>query len=204
VAALAAFAKDHGILLIADEIQTGFGRTGRMFACEHYGLVPDLIVTAKSLAGGLPLAAVTGRADILDAPQVGGLGGTYGGNPVSCAAALAVLDAMDQEDIVTRGARMGELLRRRFTGWASADRRIGDVRGLGAMMALELVSDPVTRRPDKDRTGRVLAHALKRGLVLLSAGTYGNVIRVLVPLTIPDPVLDEGLAVMQQALEAAE
>jgi 4-aminobutyrate aminotransferase-like enzyme len=111
---------------------------------------------------------------------------------------------MDQEDIVTRGARMGELLRRRFTGWASADRRIGDVRGLGAMMALELVSDPVTRRPDKDRTGRVLAHALKRGLVLLSAGTYGNVIRVLVPLTIPDPVLDEGLAVMQQALEAAE
>jgi 4-aminobutyrate aminotransferase / (S)-3-amino-2-methylpropionate transaminase / 5-aminovalerate transaminase len=202
ITALAAFAKKHGILLIADEIQTGFGRTGTMFACEHYGLVPDLIITAKSLAGGLPLAAVTGRADVLNAPQVGGLGGTYGGNPVACAAALAVLDAMEQENIVARGVRVGQVLRERFTRWARADPRIGDVRGLGAMMALELVSDPVAKTPDKERTGRVLTEALKRGLILLSAGTYGNVVRVLVPLTIDEAVLEEGLAVLEQALGA--
>ena len=200
VATLAAFAKKHGIVLIADEIQTGFGRTGTMFACEHYGLVPDLIVTAKSLAGGLPLAAVTGRADILNAPQVGGLGGTYGGNPLACAAALGVLDAMKEENIVAHGARVGKILRDRFLRWAAADPRIGDVRGLGAMMALELVKDPVLKTPDKERTGRVLSEALKRGLVLLSAGTYGNVVRVLVPLTIDDAVLEEGLAVMELAL----
>jgi 4-aminobutyrate aminotransferase / (S)-3-amino-2-methylpropionate transaminase / 5-aminovalerate transaminase len=202
VAGLAAFAKKHGIVLIADEIQTGFGRTGTMFACEHYGLVPDLIVTAKSLAGGLPLAAVTGRADILNAPQVGGLGGTYGGNPLACAAALGVLDAMKEEDIVARGARVGNKLRERFLRWAAADQGIGDVRGLGAMMALELVKDPASKTPDKERTGRVLAEALKRGLILLSAGTYGNVVRVLVPLTIEDSVLEEGLAVMELALGA--
>ena len=161
VATLAAFAKEHGIVLIADEIQTGFGRTGKLFACEHYELEPDLIVTAKSLAGGLPLAAVTGRAEILNAPQVGGLGGTYGGNPVACAAALAVLDAMENEDIVARGARLGAVLRERFSRWAAADSRIGDVRGLGAMMAIELVKDSAARTPDKDRTGRVLAEALK-------------------------------------------
>lgn len=203
IATLAAFAKEHGIVLIADEIQTGFGRTGRMFASEHYDLVPDLIVTAKSLAGGLPLAAVTGRAEILNAPQVGGLGGTYGGNPVACAAALAVLDAIKEEDIVARGARVGAVIRERFLRWAAADPRIGDVRGLGAMMAIELVSDSTARTPDKDRTSRVLAEALKRGLILLSAGTYGNVVRVLVPLTIDDAVLEEGLAVMEQALGAA-
>jgi 4-aminobutyrate aminotransferase/(S)-3-amino-2-methylpropionate transaminase len=203
VETLAAFAKEHGILLIADEIQTGFGRTGTMFACEHYGLVPDLIITAKSLAGGLPLAAVTGRADILNAPQVGGLGGTYGGNPLACAAALGVLEAMSREEIVAHGARVGTTLRERFLRWAAADRGIGDVRGLGAMMALELVKDPVLKTPDKERTGRVLAEALKRGLILLSAGTYGNVVRVLVPLTIDDAVLEEGLAVMEQALGAA-
>ena len=202
VAALAGFAKEHGILLIADEIQTGFGRTGTLFACEHYDLVPDLIVTAKSLAGGLPLAAVTGRAEILNAPQVGGLGGTYGGNPVACAAALAVLDIMERENIVSRGARVGDTLRERFTSWAARDSRIGDVRGLGAMMAIELVRDPITKAPDKDRTGKVLSEALARGLILLSAGTYGNVVRVLVPLTIEEAVLDEGLAVMEQALEA--
>jgi 4-aminobutyrate aminotransferase/(S)-3-amino-2-methylpropionate transaminase len=202
VATLAAFAKQHGILFIADEIQTGFGRTGKMFACEHYDLVPDLIVTAKSLAGGLPLAAVTGRAEILDAPQVGGLGGTYGGNPLACAAALAVLDAMETENIAERGARVGAILRERFTRWAAADKGIGDVRGLGAMMAMELVSDPVTQAPDKDRTTRILGEALKRGLILLSAGTFGNVVRVLVPLTIDEAVLEEGLGVMEQALRA--
>ena len=200
VTTLAAFAREHGIILIADEIQTGFGRTGTMFACKQYGLVPDLIVTAKSLAGGLPLAAVTGRADILDAPQVGGLGGTYGGNPLACAAALGVLDAMEEEKIVARGARVGKILRERFRRWAAADPRIGDVRGLGAMLALELVKDPVLKTPDKERSGRVLGEALTRGLILLSAGTYGNVVRVLVPLTIDDAVLEEGLAVMELVL----
>jgi 4-aminobutyrate aminotransferase-like enzyme len=202
VATLAAFAKKHGILLIADEIQTGFGRTGKMFASEHFELVPDLIVTAKSLAGGLPLAAVTGRADVLNAPQVGGLGGTYGGNPVACAAALAVIDAMEQENLAARGSRIGQILRERFTRWASVDKGIGDVRGLGAMMALELVTDPVAKTPDRERTARVLGDALRRGLLLLSAGTYGNVVRVLLPLTIEDAVLEEGLAVMELALGA--
>lgn len=202
VDALAGFARDHGILLIADEIQTGFGRTGKLFASEHYRLVPDIIVTAKSLAGGLPLAAVTGRADVLDAPQVGGLGGTYGGNPVACAAALAVLDAMETEEIPLRAARMGERIRARFCQWAAQHRCIGDVRGLGAMMALELVVDRATKIPDKALTQRLLAAALQRGLVLLSAGTYGNVIRVLAPLTTPDEIVQEGLDVMEQALEA--
>jgi 4-aminobutyrate aminotransferase/(S)-3-amino-2-methylpropionate transaminase len=203
VHALAEFAREHGILLIVDEIQTGFGRTGTLFASEQYDLVPDLIVTAKSLGGGLPLAAVTGRADILDAPQVGGLGGTYGGNPLACAAALAVLDAMREENVVERGARVGQRLQERFNRWSAGDLGIGDVRGLGAMMAVELVTDRASRSPDKERTGRILSEALKRGLILLSAGTYGNVVRILVPLTVEDAVLEEGLAVMEQALRAS-
>jgi 4-aminobutyrate aminotransferase / (S)-3-amino-2-methylpropionate transaminase / 5-aminovalerate transaminase len=202
VAALAAFARDHGILFIADEIQTGFGRTGKMFASEHYGLVPDLITTAKSLAGGLPLAAVTGRADVLEAPQVGGLGGTYGGNPLACAAALAVLDAMEAEGIPDRAARMGEQIRARFCQWATGHSCIGDVRGLGAMVGMELVTDRATREPNKALTGRLITAALERGVILLSAGTYGNVIRVLAPLTTPDPILTEGLDVVEDALEA--
>jgi 4-aminobutyrate aminotransferase/(S)-3-amino-2-methylpropionate transaminase len=202
VDALAGFAREHGILLIADEIQTGFGRTGKLFASEHYGLVPDLIVTAKSLAGGLPLAAVTGRAEVLDAPQVGGLGGTYGGNPLACAAALAVLNAMESEGIPARAARMGERIRARFCRWAANHPCIGDVRGLGAMVAMELVADRQSRTPDKDATVRLLAAALGRGLILLSAGTYGNVVRVLAPLTTSDEIVDEGLDVMERALEA--
>jgi 4-aminobutyrate aminotransferase / (S)-3-amino-2-methylpropionate transaminase / 5-aminovalerate transaminase len=202
VQALAGFARDHGILFIADEIQTGFGRTGRLFASEHFGLIPDILVSAKSLAGGLPLAAVTGRADVLDSAQVGGLGGTYGGNPLACAAALAVIEAMEAEDLPARAARMGERIRTRFCEWAMRHPCIGDVRGLGAMIAMELVSDRNTKTPDKALTGRLLAAALERGLILLSAGTYGNVIRVLAPLTTPDAVLDEGLDVMERALEA--
>ena len=202
VNSLADFARDHGILFIADEIQTGFGRTGRLFACEHYGLVPDIIVTAKSLAGGLPLAAITGRADVLDSPHVGGLGGTYGGNPLACAAALAVLDAMETEHIPERAARMGERIRARFCAWASRYPAIGDVRGLGAMVAMELVVDRETRQPDKASTTRLLAAALERGLILLSSGTYGNTVRILAPLTTPDEVIEEGLGVMEQALEA--
>jgi 4-aminobutyrate aminotransferase/(S)-3-amino-2-methylpropionate transaminase len=200
---LAGFARDHGILFIADEIQTGFGRTGKLFASEHYGLVPDIIITAKSLAGGLPLAAVTGRTDVLDAPHVGGLGGTYGGNPLACAAALAVLDAMEEEQIPARAQRTGDRIRARFAKWADQYPCIGDVRGLGAMVAMELVTDRETRTPDKALTGRILAGALARGLVLLSAGTYGNVIRVLAPLTADDAIIDEGLAVFGAALEAA-
>jgi len=193
----------NGILLVADEIQTGFGRTGTLFACEHYGLVPDMLVTAKSLAGGLPLAAVTGRADVLESPMVGGLGGTYGGNPLACAAALAVLDIMVDEHIAERATELGARIRRRFCSWADTDPGIGDVRGLGAMMALELVQDRSTKTPDSARVGRLVADALRRGVILLSAGTYGNVIRVLVPLTTSDAVVDEGLDVMAEALRAS-
>ncbi len=201
VKVLAAFAKDHGILFIADEIQTGFGRTGKMFASEHYGLVPDLMTTAKSLAGGLPLAAVTGRADVLESAQPGGLGGTYGGNPLACVAALAVLDVMKEDRLTERGAKIGERIRARFQKWAERFPQIGDVRGLGGMIAVELVTDRTTKAPAKELTGKLLAEALKRGVILLSAGTLGNVVRVLVPLTVEDAVLDEGLDAMEKALE---
>ncbi len=194
VRALAAFAKAHGIVLVDDEIQTGFGRTGKMFACEHYDLTPDMLICAKSLAGGLPLAAVTGRADIMDAPQVGGLGGTYGGNPLACVAAMAVLDAMEQDDIPARAARLGERIGSQLRCFAEQDPGIVDVRGLGAMKAIELTN--------KERVGRVIGAALARGVVLLSAGTYGNVVRILSPLTIEDEVVDEGLAVLGAALQA--
>lgn len=199
---LAAFARDHGIVFVADEVQTGLGRTGKLFLSEHHGLVPDVIVLAKSLAAGLPLGAVTGRAEILDAAQPGGLGGTFGGNPVACAAALAVLDVMLAEDLPGRAARLGAILRERFEAWARAYPYLGDVRGVGAMMALELVRDRGGKGPDQERCQRVLSAALARGLLLLSAGTYGNVIRVLCPLIIEDEVLEEGLAVLGQALEA--
>ena len=199
---LVKFARDHGILFIADEIQTGFGRTGKLFACEHFGLIPDIIVTAKSLAGGLPLAAVTGRADVLEAPQVGGLGGTYGGNPLACAAALAVLDAMETEGLPARAARMGDRIRARFCEWAGRHRCIGDVRGLGAMVGMELVQDRETKAPDKVLAARLQVAALARGVILLSSGTYGNTMRVLAPLITPDEILDEGLDAIEQALES--
>jgi len=203
VSELAAFAREHGILFITDEIQTGFGRTGKLFASEHYDLVPDIIVTAKSLAGGFPLAAVTGRAEVMDAPQVGGLGGTYGGNPLACAAALAVIDAMEAEDLAVRAVRMGEQIRSRFCRWATEHEAIGDVRGLGAMMALELVRNRESKTPNPELTQAVLSAAMKRGLILLAAGTYGNIIRLLAPLTTPEPVLEEGLDVLEQSLKAA-
>ena len=203
VAMLASFAKDNGILIIADEIQTGFGRTGKLFACEHYDLVPDIMVTAKSLAGGLPLAAITGRAELLESGNVGGLGGTYGGNPLACAAALAVLKVMEEDHLADRGREVGEKVRARFLEWQKRYPQIGDVRGLGGMVAMELVKDPATKDPAKELTGKVTAEALKRGLLLLTAGTFGNVIRVLVPLTVEDAVLDEGLGVMEEALKAA-
>lgn len=203
VTALAKFCKDHGILFIDDEIQTGFGRTGKMFAAEHYDLEPDIVTSAKSLAGGLPLAAITGRADVMDAAQPGGLGGTYGGNPLACAAALAVLEAMESERIPERAAQLGDRIRKRFTALQGKYKQIGEVRGLGAMIAIELVTDPATKAPAKELTAKVQAEALKRGLILLTAGTLGNVVRVLVPLTVEDAVLDEGLAVFEASVDAA-
>lgn len=203
VETLAGFARDHGIVLIDDEIQTGFGRTGTFFAAEQYGLEPDLVTSAKSLAGGLPLGAVTGRATIMDAVHVGGLGGTFAGNPVALAAAIAVLDVMAAEDVAARGAALGERLRRRLAALAVRVPAIGDVRGLGAMAAVELVLDRATKAPAKELAGTVQAAALRRGLLLLTAGTFGNVIRVLVPLTAPDAVVDEGLDVLEQAFADA-
>lgn len=201
---LSAWCRDHGALLIADEVQTGFGRTGRMFAMEHARVAADITVMAKSLAGGLPLGAVTGRAEVMDAPQVGGLGGTFGGNPVACAAALAVLDVLEEEGLVARAARIGERVRARLFGWRARFPWIGDVRGLGAMQGMELVEGLASPAPDGKRAAAVQRAALRRGLLVLTAGMYGNVIRTLMPLGISDEHLDEGLGILGAALEEAE
>ena len=188
------------ILLVADEVQTGFGRTGAMFACERYGITPDILVSAKSIADGLPLAAVTGRAEIMDAPGVGGLGGTYGGNPLACAAALAVIETLERENLPARAEQIGTKFDARAREWKKRWPLIGDVRGLGAMRALELVRPGATREPAKEETDKVLRHCLEHGLILVSAGSYGNVIRLLMPLVITDQEFDEGLQVMEDAL----
>jgi len=200
---LARFCREHGILLAVDEVQTGFGRTGRMFACEHYGLEPDLLTMAKSLAGGLPLSAVTGRAEIMDSAQVGGLGGTYAGNPVACAAALAAVELIERERLPERAAKIGAEVERRFQCFLERFPFVGDARGLGAMRALELVKDRGTKEPDKDRADRVIRKAYESGLLLVGAGTYGNVIRTLMPLVITDGELTEGLDVLEKALESS-
>jgi 4-aminobutyrate aminotransferase / (S)-3-amino-2-methylpropionate transaminase / 5-aminovalerate transaminase len=192
----------HGIVLVADEVQTGYGRTGRFFAIEHSGVEPDLICVAKSIAGGLPLSGVVGRAQIMDAPAVGGVGGTFVGNPVAQAAALAVLDVIDDEGLLERSAAIGERIRSRMLGWQARWPAIGDVRGLGAMMAIELVADPETRQPARELAHRVTEEALRRGLLLITCGVYGNVIRVLVPLVIGDAELEEALDAWDEALEA--
>lgn len=192
--------RKHGILFIADEVQTGFGRTGAMFACERYGIVPDILVTAKSLGGGLPLAGVTGRAEIMDAPGVGGLGGTFGGNPMACAAALAVLDTFASENLFERAEQLGKKFAARAHAWKKRWPLIGDVRGLGAMQAIELVRSPETREPAKEETEQIIRACYECGLVMLSAGTYGNVIRLLVPLVISDAQFEEGLAVLESAI----
>ncbi|BBX32267.1 4-aminobutyrate aminotransferase [Mycolicibacterium mageritense DSM 44476 = CIP 104973] len=186
-----------GAVFVADEVQTGFARTGAMFACEHEDVVPDLIVTAKGIAGGLPLSAVTGRAEIMDAPNAGGLGGTYGGNPLACAAALAVIDTIEREQLVARAAQIGETMIGRLTAMAADDPRIGDVRGRGAMIAIELVK-PGTVEPDADLTKRIAAAAHAKGLVVLTCGTYGNVLRFLPPLSMPDHLLAEGLDILAE------
>jgi len=195
--------REHGILFIADEVQTGFGRTGALFACERLGIEPDLLVSAKSLGGGLPLAAVTGRAEVMDAPGVGGIGGTFGGNPLSLAAAHAVFETMAEEKLATRAEELGERFQARAKYWKSRWPEIGDIRGLGAMQAIELVENTGTRAPAKALAEAVVRHCHEHGLIILPAGTFGNVIRLLVPLNIPRPQFEEGLEVLESALMAA-
>jgi 4-aminobutyrate aminotransferase/4-aminobutyrate aminotransferase/(S)-3-amino-2-methylpropionate transaminase len=201
--ALRRICDEHGIVLIADEVQGGMARTGKMFSIEHSGVIPDLMTLAKGLGGGFPLSAVTGRAAIMDSAHPGGLGGTYGGNPISIAAAQAVLDVIASEGLCARALRIGQKMSSRLEALAKELPCIGDVRGLGAMVALELVKDPKTREPDPETTAAVLAHAEKRGLILLSCGTSANVVRLLAPLTIPDALLEEGLTALAAALKDA-
>jgi 4-aminobutyrate aminotransferase/(S)-3-amino-2-methylpropionate transaminase len=193
---------ENGIVLVADEVQTGFARTGRMFAMEHFGVEPDLVVVAKSIAGGLPLSGVVGRATIMDHPHRGAIGGTFIGNPVALAAALAVLDVFEEEQLVDRAQLLGDAVRARMLDWQSRWPRIGDVRGLGAMLAIELVRDAATKEPAPELVEAVIAEALQRGLLLLKAGVDGNCIRVLCPLTTSDAELDDGLRAWEDALSA--
>ena len=199
---LRALCDEHGIVLIADEIQTGFGRTGKMFAMEHFGVLPDLMTIAKSLAGGLPLSAVTGRAEIMDAPAPGGLGGTYAGNPLAIAAAHAVIDVMRDERLPERGQRLGDRLKHVLEGLRAEVPQIADVRGLGAMVAVEF-NQAGSNTPDPDFTKKVQAEALKLGLILLTCGVNANVIRFLFPLTVPEPVFDEAMEILRAAARAA-
>ncbi|MBX3093688.1 MAG: 4-aminobutyrate--2-oxoglutarate transaminase [Cryobacterium sp.] len=193
------WARENGVVFIADEVQTGFARTGALFASEHEGIEPDLIVTAKGIAGGLPLAAVTGRAEIMDSPQPGGLGGTYGGNPIACAAALASFRTIEDEGLVARAASLGERIVERLRGIQSTDSRIGEVRGRGAMVALELVKAGTTE-PDAALAKAIASYAHRNGVILLTCGTYGNIIRLLPPLVIDEALLDEGLSILADGL----
>jgi 4-aminobutyrate aminotransferase/(S)-3-amino-2-methylpropionate transaminase len=201
--ALRAICNERDILLIDDEIQTGMGRTGRMFATEHYGVVPDIVTTAKSLGAGLPISGVTGSADVMEAPHVGGLGGTYGGNPVACAAALAVIAELEETDILARAERQGALIRERLDPLADALNIVGEVRGLGPMVGIELVVDERTREPNKLAAAAVLKRCHSNGVLILKAGTYDNVVRLLAPLVIEEGDLHKGLDVLIEALEWA-
>jgi 4-aminobutyrate aminotransferase/(S)-3-amino-2-methylpropionate transaminase len=199
--ALVEWCRANGVVFVADEVQTGFARTGDLFACDHEDIVPDLIVTAKGIAGGLPLSAVTGRREIMNATHVGGLGGTYGGNPLACAAALGAIETIVEDDLVGRAAKIQQLMTGRLRDLQSRDDRIGDVRGRGAMIAIELVR-PGTTEPDADLAKSIAAHAHSRGVIVLTCGTYGNVIRFLPPLTISDALLEEGLDEVEAGLAA--
>lgn len=202
---LRAICDQHGILLIADEVQTGFARTGKMFGVEHSGVQPDLMTVAKSMAGGFPLSGVIGRADVMDAAEPGGLGGTYAGSPVACAAALAVMDVIAEEKLIDRANAIGDKVKARLAAISRANDAvpIAAIRGPGAMVAFDIVTEPGTHEPDAAATKRVTAAALEAGLVLLSCGVFGNTIRILNPLTISDAVLDEGLDLLEAALKTA-
>ena len=194
----------HGMLLVIDEIQSGMGRTGRLWACDRAGVVPDLLLTAKSLAAGLPLSAVVGRADVMQAPHPGGLGGTYSGNPLACVAALASLDAIADPAFLARAARLGDRLRARLLALqARHPRVVGDVRGLGSMLAIELVKDPATREPFPEAPAAITAAALQRGLIVIRAGLYSNCVRLLPPLGLPDDLVDEAMDVLDAAVDDA-
>jgi 4-aminobutyrate aminotransferase / (S)-3-amino-2-methylpropionate transaminase / 5-aminovalerate transaminase len=193
---------EHGIVFVVDEVQTGVGRTGKMWAIEHHGVEPDLMAVAKSIAAGLPLSAVVGRAEIMDAPAESAIGGTYVGNPVAQAAALAVLDVVEEEELVERAVAIGDTIRARMEAWHDRYDAVGDVRGLGAMLAIELVRDRETKEPDAEAASAVVEAAARQGVLLLKSGIYSNCIRVLTPLVITDAELDEALAVWEQALES--
>ena len=199
---LRALCDRHGMLLIADEVQTGIGRTGKMFAVEHYGVIPDIIALAKGLGGGFPISAIVGREDVMDAVGPGGLGGTYAGSPIACAAALAVLDILEREQLLEQSRKLGEHLQSRLRALATRHPAIGDVRGLGLMVAIEFFNDAARREPAPELAKAVVAEAARRGLLLLSCGVYGNVIRIMTPLTIPDTVLDEGLCLLEDTVAA--
>ncbi|NGO80572.1 4-aminobutyrate--2-oxoglutarate transaminase [Streptomyces sp. YC504] len=197
--AIAQFAKDNGIVFVADEIQSGFCRTGEWFACDDEGVVPDLITTAKGIAGGLPLAAVTGRAEIMDAPHAGGLGGTYGGNPVACAGALGAIETMKELDLNAKAKKIEQIMKARLTAIQDKYEIVGDIRGRGAMIAIELVKDPATKEPDAEATAALAKACHAEGLLVLTCGTYGNVLRFLPPLVIGEDLLNEGLDILEQA-----
>jgi len=198
--ALKVVCEKYNMLFVADEIQSGFCRTGRMFAVEHDGVAPDLVIIAKSMGAGMPISGVVGRAEIMDAPSPGTLGGTYSGNPVACAAALAVLDLYEKEDLAARSREIGHVVTQRFLKLQESFPMVGDVRGLGGMVAMELVKDPATKEPDSHAASEVLAAAHHRGLVLIKAGMYDNVLRVLVPLCVTDEQLNRGLDLFEDAL----
>jgi 4-aminobutyrate aminotransferase/(S)-3-amino-2-methylpropionate transaminase len=204
LARLQEICRRHGIVLILDEIQSGMGRTGRLFASEFFGVAPDILLTAKSLAAGLPLAGVTGRAEVMDAPHVGGLGGTFGGNPVACRAALAVLDLIEKENLLAKSRAIGETIAAAMSAWMDRYRIVGDVRGIGAMRGFELVKDRATKEPAADQTRQIVSACRARGLLTLSCGSYGNVIRILAPLVITEPQLDKGLAILEEAIAEAD
>lgn len=197
---LRAIADKYGIVLIADEVQCGFGRTGHLFACEHFGLEPDILLTAKSIASGMPLGAITGKAKIMDHPAPGGIGGTFGGNPVSCAAALATLAVFENYDLCTRSQQIGEQFAKRANAWMKKFSLIGDVRHLGGMCAFELVKDRETKEPATEQTKKLAKYATDHGLLLVTAGPHGNVIRILVPLVVTSDQLDEGLDILEAGL----
>jgi len=198
--ALKALCEEHGILFVADEIQTGFARTGEMFAVNHDGVEPDLLIIAKSMGAGLPISGVIGRAEVMDAPAPGMLGGTYSGNPVACAAALAVLDIYERENLAERSRQIGQAVMERFLNMQKQHLMIGDVRGQGGMLAMELVKDRATKEPDAQSVADILAAAHQRGLLLINAGMYSNVIRILVPLNITDEQLQQGLDILEEAI----